>query len=118
MTRTQWPEQVSLLISQRIRQIRQEAGMSQQTLGDAIDVSFQQIQKYETGANRISVNRLLQIARALNVDIRCLFDGVVTGSKLPQFANSSPSKRAPRKVSSRLSRLRAARLARSSSGKS
>lgn len=116
MNSQHWSEQVSLLISQRIRQIRQEAGMSQQTLGHALDVSFQQIQKYETGANRISVNRLLQIARALNVDIRCFFDGIATGAKSPSFSTPSVAKRVPRKLGARLSRLRTARLLRSESG--
>ena len=112
MTVIQWPEQVSLLIAQRVRHIRQEIGMSQQALGDALGVSFQQIQKYETGANRISINRLLQIARALNVDIRCFFDGVVTGSKTPEFGNAPSSDRSIRKTRTRMSRLRSNRLGR------
>ena len=60
-----------------IRARRQAAGMSQSTLAEKANVSFQQIQKYECGTNRISFSRLLQIARALEcraADLICVFD--------------------------------------------
>ena len=62
----------------RLRQRRRLLGLSQQELGDAIGVRFQQIQKYENGANRISFSRLVQIARALKcrvTDLMDVFDG-------------------------------------------
>jgi transcriptional regulator with XRE-family HTH domain len=49
--------------------------MSQTTLGDAVGVSFQQLQKYEKGTNRIGASRLQQIARILQVPVAFFFDG-------------------------------------------
>jgi transcriptional regulator with XRE-family HTH domain len=66
------------LIGQRIRTRRMEMKISQQELGELLGVSFQQIQKYENGANRISFSRLVQIARALKcrvVDLMDVLDG-------------------------------------------
>ena len=59
-------------IGQKIRELRKRKGISQMDLAEKIGLSFQQIQKYEKGVNRISVSRLYQIARALDVDI-CIF---------------------------------------------
>lgn len=53
----------------RIRQLRWLADLSQHHLAEAVGVRFQQIQKYESGANRISASRLWSVAAALNVDI-------------------------------------------------
>jgi transcriptional regulator with XRE-family HTH domain len=54
-------------------------GMSQGKLGDALDVTFQQVQKYEKGANRIGASRLQQLARVLEVPPSFFFDGAPTG---------------------------------------
>jgi len=61
-------------IGQRIRSLRWLAGCSQLALGDAIGVSAQQIQKYETGANRVSAGRLKKVAEFLDVDISVFFN--------------------------------------------
>ena len=61
-------------IGQKIRELRKTKGMSQMELAERIGLSFQQIQKYEKGINRISVPRLYQIAKALNVDICSFFE--------------------------------------------
>lgn len=50
--------------------------MTQQQLGDAVGIKFQQIQKYETGMNRISASRLYDIATALDVPVAFFFDGM------------------------------------------
>ncbi len=50
--------------------------MTQQQLGDHVGIKFQQIQKYETGANRVSASRLFDIARTLNVPIAFFFEGL------------------------------------------
>jgi transcriptional regulator with XRE-family HTH domain len=50
--------------------------MSQEKLGDAIGLTFQQVQKYERGANRIGASRLFDIARALDVPVQFFFDGM------------------------------------------
>ncbi len=64
------------LIGERIRQRRNQIGMSQEELGEALGVSFQQVQKYEKAANRISSGRLLDIARALECSINALLGSV------------------------------------------
>ena len=63
-------------VGERIRHRRTELGLTQEQLGEALGVSYQQIQKYETGANRISAGRLYEIARRLGVDISDFFDGL------------------------------------------
>ena len=62
------PHKVDVHVGQRIRQRRWLTGMTQQRLAELVGIKFQQIQKYETGANRVSASRLWDIAFALNVD--------------------------------------------------
>lgn len=59
-------------IGLRIRAFRRERGISQTKLGDAVGLSFQQIQKYERGANRMPVSVLFQLANALDIDVEAL----------------------------------------------
>jgi transcriptional regulator with XRE-family HTH domain len=54
---------------------RLRGGISQEGLGDALGVTFEQIQKYESGTNRISVGRLHQISHALGVPVTAFYDG-------------------------------------------
>jgi transcriptional regulator with XRE-family HTH domain len=54
-------------------------GMTQQQLGDRVGIKFQQIQKYETGANRISASRLWDIATALDAPVDFFFEGMPSG---------------------------------------
>ncbi|MEM9839733.1 MAG: helix-turn-helix transcriptional regulator [Pseudomonadota bacterium] len=70
------PHQVDLHVGQRLRQRRCLLGMTQQKLADAVGIKFQQIQKYESGANRISASRLWVIARALEVPVSHFFEGL------------------------------------------
>ncbi len=51
-------------------------GMAQQQLGDKVGIKFQQIQKYETGANRISASRIWDIAAAMEVPVSFFFEGI------------------------------------------
>ncbi len=67
---------VDNLVGQRIRACRRALGISQTELGQAIGVRFQQVQKYETGANRVSASRLWAIADVLGVDVTQFFDGI------------------------------------------
>ncbi|WP_374575919.1 helix-turn-helix domain-containing protein [Phenylobacterium sp.] len=71
-TKTPDPMDVALGAAVRIR--RRSIGMSQEALAEQCNVSFQQIQKYENGANRISFSRLVQIARALRCRVVDLLD--------------------------------------------
>ncbi len=62
-------------VGQRVRLRRRAIGMTQKQLGDAVGTKFQQIQKYETGYNRISASRLWDIAKILDVQIDFFFEG-------------------------------------------
>lgn len=67
---------IDLHVGSRVRQRRRLLGMTQQKLADSVSIRFQQIQKYESGANRISASRLWTLAKALDVPISYFFDGV------------------------------------------
>lgn len=64
------------IVGNNLREQRVKAGWSQEALGDAVGVSFQQVQKYERGANRVSASKLVECANALQVDLSALFIGV------------------------------------------
>jgi len=66
---------VDKYVGKRVRQRRWMVGFSQQQLGEAVGIKFQQIQKYETGMNRISASRLWDIAETLGVPVTFFFDG-------------------------------------------
>lgn len=66
-------------LGERIRRRRTELGRTQEELGTGLGISYQQIQKYETGANRISAGRLFEIATALETDIGYFFEGFTPG---------------------------------------
>lgn len=67
---------VDVHVGKQIRQRRWLAGMTQQKLAAMVGIKFQQIQKYETGANRVSASRLWDIADALEVPVAYFFDGL------------------------------------------
>lgn len=66
---------IDVHVGKRVRHRRWMVGMTQQQLGDIVGIKFQQIQKYETGMNRISASRLWDIAQALDVPISFFFEG-------------------------------------------
>lgn len=67
---------VDIFVGKRVRQRRWLLGMTQQQLAEKVGIKFQQIQKYETGSNRISASRLWDIADALDAPIGFFFDGL------------------------------------------
>ncbi|MCB1362350.1 MAG: helix-turn-helix transcriptional regulator [Rhodobacter sp.] len=67
---------VDVHVGKRIRHRRWMVGMTQQQLADSVGIKFQQIQKYETGMNRVSASRLWDIARTLGVEIGFFFEGL------------------------------------------
>jgi transcriptional regulator with XRE-family HTH domain len=73
---TRIAKRVDEYVGERIRQRRTELGLTQEHLASALDISYQQIQKYETGANRVSAGRLFEIAQRLEVDVAYFFDGL------------------------------------------
>jgi transcriptional regulator with XRE-family HTH domain len=80
---------VALYVGKRLRRRRRLLGLSQQDLAGQVGVRFQQIQKYECGANRITASRLFSLATALNVNINYFFDGLAAdGKQTPANENS------------------------------
>ena len=71
---TKSPNPVDQHVGRRVRMRRVLVGMSQERLGDALGLTFQQVQKYEKGTNRIGASRLQQIAGALNVSPAFFFE--------------------------------------------
>lgn len=67
---------VDVHVGKRIRQRRWMNGTTQQQLAEAVGIKFQQIQKYETGMNRVSASRLWDIAHVLNVPVSFFFEGL------------------------------------------
>ena len=67
---------VDVHVGKRIRHRRWLVGMTQQQLAESVGIKFQQIQKYETGMNRVSASRLWDIAASLSVPVSFFFDGL------------------------------------------
>lgn len=80
-------------VGKRIRHRRWLVGVTQQQLAEKVGIKFQQIQKYETGANRVSASRLWDIAEALEADVSFFFAGMDQVEELPaeSEANAIPS---------------------------
>src|ERR687898_171279 len=69
------PNPIDIHVGSRIRLRRTMLGMSQEKLGEACGITFQQIQKYEKGTNRMGASRLHQIARVLDVPVEFFYEG-------------------------------------------
>lgn len=76
------PDPVDIHVGARVRLRRTLVGLSQMELGGAIGLTFQQVQKYERGYNRISASMLHRIAGALDVPVSFFFDAMADGMKL------------------------------------
>lgn len=70
------PNPVDLYVGGRIRMRRRTLGVSQEKLADDLGLTFQQVQKYERGANRVSASKLYEIARSLSTPVAFFFDGL------------------------------------------
>lgn len=70
------PHPVDVHVGKRIRHSRWLVGMTQQQLAESVGIKFQQIQKYETGANRVSASRLWDISEVLDVPVSFFFEGL------------------------------------------
>lgn len=68
------PDPIDIHVGSRVRLRRTLLGMSQEKLGDALGLTFQQIQKYERGANRIGSSRLFKLSQILDVPVSFFFD--------------------------------------------
>ncbi|MFD1342399.1 helix-turn-helix domain-containing protein [Litorisediminicola beolgyonensis] len=75
---------VDVHVGKRIRHRRWLVGMTQQQLAERVGIKFQQIQKYETGANRVSASRLWDISDALQVPVSFFFEGLTEAEPAAQ----------------------------------
>lgn len=85
-TNPRGPNPVDRHVGSRVRLRRQLLNMSQEKLGDELGVTFQQVQKYERGANRIGAGRLWTLARVLDVPVSFFYEGVAQTMDQPGFA--------------------------------
>jgi len=72
------PSGIDRVVGQRIRWRRKELKLTQEKLGDLLGLTFQQVQKYEKGVNRVSAGRLFEMSSAMGVPITYFFDGAET----------------------------------------
>ncbi|CAD5283839.1 Uncharacterized HTH-type transcriptional regulator Smed_0045 [Bosea sp. 62] len=84
------PNPIDRHVGSRVRMRRMLAGVSQERLGEALGLTFQQVQKYEKGTNRISASRLQQISKMLGVPVAFFFDGAPADDSIGEgFADAS-----------------------------
>ena len=91
--------EVDAHVGQRVHERRREIGMSQAKLGNVLGVSFQQVQKYETGSNRVAAGRLWDIAKNLEVDVGYFFEGIQKRAGRPR--KKSPTTAKAKRIGSR-----------------
>lgn len=82
---------VDVHVGKRIRHRRWLVGMTQQQLAEKVGIKFQQIQKYETGANRVSASRLWDIADSLDVPVSFFFEGLETNQSAEDAQDAVPA---------------------------
>lgn len=80
-----------LHVGKRLRRRRRLLGMTQQQLAESIGIRFQQIQKYECGANRVTASRLYELAVALNVPVGYFFEGLSVAPADPAAPSAQPA---------------------------
>ena len=73
------PSHVDHQVGRRIRQARRDAKLTQEQLGNMIGLTFQQVQKYEKGVNRIGASRLYEVSRILNVPVQYFYEEMAEG---------------------------------------
>jgi transcriptional regulator with XRE-family HTH domain len=87
------PNPIDIHVGSRVRLRRTLLGMSQEKLGEAIGLTFQQVQKYERGANRIGASRLFELSRVLDVPVSFFFDDMnaeTSGGPVPGLSAATP----------------------------
>ncbi len=90
---------IDVHVGARLRARRTLVGLSQTVVGDAIGITFQQLQKYESGSNRIRASRLYDLSQFLDVDTAYFFDGMdqATQDESPALLSRRKSTRSPKK---------------------
>ena len=82
------PHPVDIHVGSRVRSRRVELGMSQEKLASELGLTFQQVQKYERAANRISASRLYYMSQVLGVDVPYFYEGYAESGAISGFAES------------------------------
>jgi transcriptional regulator with XRE-family HTH domain len=87
------PNPIDVHVGSRIRLRRNMLGLSQEKLGEAIGLTFQQVQKYERGANRVGASRLHELSRVLDVPVSFFFDNMdpVRAPAIPEGFSETPA---------------------------
>ena len=88
---TKAPNPTDRHVGSRVRMRRMMLSMSQEKLGDALGLTFQQVQKYEKGTNRIGASRLQQISHILQVPVAFFFEGAPSLGETPGGMGEAPS---------------------------
>jgi transcriptional regulator with XRE-family HTH domain len=88
---TKAPNPTDRHVGSRVRMRRMMLSMSQEKLGDALGLTFQQVQKYEKGTNRIGASRLQQISHILQVPVAFFFEGAPSLGEKPDGMGEAPS---------------------------
>jgi transcriptional regulator with XRE-family HTH domain len=83
------PHPVDIHVGQRIRQRRSLLGLSQETVAGGLGVSFQQVQKYERGTNRMSASRLFELANLFSVPVAYFFENIAASGATAPLTNGS-----------------------------
>jgi transcriptional regulator with XRE-family HTH domain len=91
MAKTKGPNPIDTHVGSRMRMRRTMLGMSQATLGERLGLTFQQVQKYEKGMNRMGSSRLQHAADILGVAVPFFFEGAVGGTFTPDRHTPSPA---------------------------
>ncbi len=97
MTDSKLPSGIDRVVGQRIRWRRRELKLTQERLGELLELTFQQVQKYEKGVNRVSAGRLYEIAGVLGVPISYFFEGAAEflDAEHAEFAEDEDEPHAP-----------------------
>ena len=82
MSENKLPSGIDRVVGQRIRWRRRELGLTQEQLADLLSLTFQQVQKYEKGTNRIGASRLFEISKILDVPVSFFYEGLSAAAEL------------------------------------
>jgi len=82
------PNPIDIHVGSRVRMRRKLMGVSQEKLAEALGLTFQQVQKYERGVNRVSASKLFESSRFLGVEVSYFFDGLADRDPASGFAES------------------------------
>ncbi len=99
MSESKLPSGIDRVVGQRIRWRRRELKLSQEQLAELLSLTFQQVQKYEKGVNRVSAGRLFEIASVMGVQVNYFYDGAesqLEDSRPYRFAEGKAGQEGPR----------------------